>query len=474
MLTDAKDLLGTVSIPNEPDPRQGVFLGHGSRLGDHVGDRCELAAQQAGADHHGRSRFPRSREAAGDVSRRLRVCRQVWRMCAPKRVAVYLWSTTSRTGRRSAGDSRLGMQVRGCGSRMHADFLHHTDDVALCACSCEEPGERCIITRRDDALPAAAAPSWRPNTLSFVALGDWGCGETNCDSKHDPNHHNAGLTQAAVSKQMGKAAEEVGSSFVLAMGDNFYFAGVKDVTDPLFQSVWQTRFMQHSLMTPWFVCLGNHDHYGNAKAQIDFSKLGMDPRWVLPSYYYTTVREIPGTSRTLQLVVLDTVILDEGYAREMLVEKVAGGVVSAQVLTEFDATSHVRKSAAVDQLDWIEATLMESSADWLIVLGHYPVFSGGEHGSTMSLVNQVRPMLEKYQVDAYLCGHDHTQQHIENAGVQYYVSGAGALRGSVKPISTTLFAAVDPGFLAFQVAPLPFRSTQRGCAYSCSQGSKWR
>ena len=354
-------------------------------------------------------------------------------------------------------------------------ILHDADGVALCACSCEEPGERCIITRRDDALPAAAAPSWRPNTLSFVALGDWGCGETNCDSKHDPNHHNAGLTQAAVSKQMGKAAEEVGSSFVLAMGDNFYFAGVKDVTDPLFQSVWQTRFMQHSLMTPWFVCLGNHDHYGNAKAQIDFSKLGMDPRWVLPSYYYTTVREIPGTSRTLQLVVLDTVILDEGYAREMLVEKVAGGVVSAQVLTEFDATSHVRKSAAVDQLDWIEATLMESSADWLIVLGHYPVFSGGEHGSTMSLVNQVRPMLEKYQVDAYLCGHDHTQQHIENAGVQYYVSGAGALRGSVKPISTTLFAAVDPGFLAFQVAPLSdYTLHLRGCACSCVQGSKWR
>jgi 3',5'-cyclic AMP phosphodiesterase CpdA len=36
---------------------------------------------------------------------------------------------------------------------------------------------------------------------------------------------------------------------------------------------------------------------------------------------------------------------------------------------------------------------------------------------------QVAPLLEKYKVDAYLCGHDHTQQHIENAGVQYYVSG---------------------------------------------------
>jgi hypothetical protein len=112
---------------------------------------------------------------------------------------------------------------------------------------------------------------------------------------------------------------------------------------------------------------------------------------------------------------------------------------------------------------------------------------------------QVAPLLEKYNVDAYLCGHDHTQQHIENAGVQYYVSGraewnrsrpvvpicfcpralaahggdllwfvsnvvtwfaapgAGALRGSVKPISTTLFAAVDPGFMVHQVRELPLR-----------------
>jgi hypothetical protein len=34
--------------------------------------------------------------------------------------------------------------------------------------------------------------------------------------------------------------------------------------------------------------------------------------------------------------------------------------------------------------------------------------------------------------------------------MQYYVSGAGALRGTVKPISTTVFAAVDPGFMVHQ------------------------
>ena len=30
------------------------------------------------------------------------------------------------------------------------------------------------------------------------------------------------------------------------------------------------------------------------------------------------------------------------------------------------------------------------------------------------------------RVDAYLCGHDHTLQHLESNGVQYYVSGLGS------------------------------------------------
>ena len=83
--------------PGSKKNKNGSFFVSANNSGcDHVGDPCELAAQQAGADHRGCSRFPRSREAAGDVSRRLRVCRQVWRMCAPERAAVYLWSTTSR------------------------------------------------------------------------------------------------------------------------------------------------------------------------------------------------------------------------------------------------------------------------------------------------------------------------------------------------------------------------------------------
>jgi len=49
-------------------------------------------------------------------------------------------------------------------------------------------------------------------------------------------------------------------------------------------------------------------------------------------------------------------------------------------------------------------------AEYLIVAGHYPVYSGGVHGSTKCLVNRLQPMLKEYHVSAYFGGHDHSVQ----------------------------------------------------------------
>ena len=49
-------------------------------------------------------------------------------------------------------------------------------------------------------------------------------------------------------------------------------------------------------------------------------------------------------------------------------------------------------------------------ANYLLVAGHYPVYSVAEHGPTDCLVQRLLPMLYKYKVTAYLCGHDHNIQ----------------------------------------------------------------
>ncbi len=54
--------------------------------------------------------------------------------------------------------------------------------------------------------------------------------------------------------------------------------------------------------------------------------------------------------------------------------------------------------------------LMMFSAPYLIVSGHYPIYSIAEHGPTACLVDRLRPLLHQYQATTYLCGHDHNLQ----------------------------------------------------------------
>src|ERR1700754_3247232 len=78
------------------------------------------------------------------------------------------------------------------------------------------------------AATAAIAPLSQSSAFSrppsFLAFGDWG---------RDGAQH-----QRDVAVQMGKAAAELGSRFVVSVGDNFYENGVKSVDDPQ----WKTSF----------------------------------------------------------------------------------------------------------------------------------------------------------------------------------------------------------------------------------------
>ena len=68
-----------------------------------------------------------------------------------------------------------------------------------------------------------------------------------------------------------------------------------------------------------------------------------------------------------------------------------------------------------NQLGHIRGYLEEAKdmgAQWIIVVGHYPIYSAGSNGGAPELEEYLEPLMEEYGVDAYICGHDHTSEHL--------------------------------------------------------------
>lgn len=85
--------------------------------------------------------------------------------------------------------------------------------------------------------------------------------------------------------------------------------------------------------------------------------------------------------------------------------------------------------------------------------GHYPVFSAGDHGDIAELKQYLLPLLVKYNVDAYLCGHDHISEHLHYGRTEYYVAGAGAMTDSLGDPSASAGSLLwsGTGYSAFAV-----------------------
>jgi hypothetical protein len=106
-------------------------------------------------------------------------------------------------------------------------------------------------------------------------------------------------------------------------------------------------------------------------------------------------------------------------------------------------------SAAEGFLKVVEQHLTLAAEDpataWLVVLGHYPLLSQGEHGDSLELCASLLPLFKAAGVDLYLSGHDHSLQHAEFQNTHFVVSGAGTRNdGYIRETSPYSTESEDP------------------------------
>jgi acid phosphatase len=262
-------------------------------------------------------------------------------------------------------------------------------------------------------------------SVNFIAIGDWG--------------REGMYMQKETADGMGIYAEKSKTDFVITVGDNIYNTGVTGTDDPKWQSCFEQVYTAPPLEIPWYASLGNHDYYGNVQAQIDYSTISK--RWQMPARYYDFEKRVDNHT-TLLIVMIDSNPLLNSY-RNM---KKDG---------EYDSfIDEINSQDPEQQLKWIDSILSNSTAKWKIVVGHHPVYTGGEHGNSKDLIEKLEPLLEKYNVDMYLAGHDHDMQYLKKEGstVNYFVSGAGSKLRETGPMEYTKFCKSINGFLGVTVS----------------------
>ena len=213
--------------------------------------------------------------------------------------------------------------------------------------------------------------------------------------------------QKPIARTMGEMAETIDIEFVVAAGDVHHFEGVQSVSDPLWMTNYELIYSHPDLMMPWYAICGNHEYRSNTQACIDYSQVSA--RWHMPSRYYTFVQEEDGVE--VRIVMIDTTPIIDKYREET------------------DKYADASKSDYRKQLAWLDRILYEADEDWVIVVGHHPIYAFTDK-------------------DEIVCGHLHTFQHIRKDGsdIDYIVNTSGSLSRDVEPVEGTVFCSPESGW----------------------------
>lgn len=235
--------------------------------------------------------------------------------------------------------------------------------------------------------------------------------------------------QKPIAELMGEMGEVLGPKCVLAVGDIHHFNGVASVNDPLWMTNFEQVYSHPELMLDWFPVLGNHEYRGNTQAVLDYGKVSR--RWMMPAHYYTKVFNKKGT--TLRVVFLDTTPLIDRYKQDS------------------DVYPDACKQDMKAELDWLDNTLKNAKEDWVIVVGHHPIYAYTTKAESerTDMQTRVLPILKRYKnVAIYACGHIHNFQHIKMKGddIDYVVNTSASLARPVQAIKGTVFCSSDDGF----------------------------
>lgn len=235
----------------------------------------------------------------------------------------------------------------------------------------------------------------------LLMVGDWGAEEPKAQSQ--------------VAAAMGNYTKAKAAHWqaLMLLGDNWYGPLAGGAQSGRWQTQFEEMYPANVFDCPAYAILGNHDYQNmpvsKLDAELEYARTarpgGKPTRFTMPSRWYRF--EFPAKDPLITFIALDS---NMPKAKKNDVDF---------TLTDKDAA---------EQLAWLEGELKRPrTTPFLVVMGHHPVYSDGPHGDHPVLIKDWDPLFRKYNVSAYLAGHDHDLQHLEFAGhpTSFFLSGGG-------------------------------------------------
>lgn len=311
-------------------------------------------------------------------------------------------------------------------------------------------------------IPLAATPlaAGRAGggSVHIFAVGDWGALLPNHYTAPNFRHHKKcpqecgyvyGIddkAQTLVAQQMLKRADNSKPQYVLNVGDNFYYAGLPwncgsgAGAAGQFASGWQSMY-GHLTNIPWLSVLGNHDYGGymftrgwDSQIKYSFS----NPNWVMPARYF--MQTMDHGSFSVDYFMLDSNAFDAQYPDQdpdhnicsKVHNKPGASCASAGGPTSVDDCNSWFWSSYRAQQKWLEGKLAASTADWQVVVTHFPC--GHDSGWYTHLHKHLG-------LDLLVTGHRHDQELWANSGslggmTCFVTGGGGGITSENPPMGT--------------------------------------